>query len=290
MTMRKIASVLVLMLAAAAATVAAQEPVRAPMERPRTAAPPANAVPALLQEIGLDQKLNEQLPLSLTFRDESGREVALGDFFGERPVILALVYYECPMLCNQVLNGLTSALTVMNLNAGRDFDVVAVSFDPGETPELARAKKASYVERYGRDGAEAGWHFLTGDEREISALTRAVGFRYAYNAEVDQYAHPSGVMVATPEGRLSHYFYGIEYAPRDLRLAIVEASERRIGSPVDQLLLACFHYDPSSGKYSLAVMRLIRIAGVITLVAIGGTIVLLRRRERQQPSPGSPRD
>ncbi|HEY8536816.1 MAG TPA: SCO family protein [Vicinamibacterales bacterium] len=288
--MRKIASVLVLMLAAAAATVAAQEPVRAPMERPRTAAPPANAVPALLQEIGLDQKLNEQLPLSLTFRDESGREVALGDFFGERPVILALVYYECPMLCNQVLNGLTSALTVMNLNAGRDFDVVAVSFDPGETPELARAKKASYVERYGRDGAEAGWHFLTGDEREISALTRAVGFRYAYNAEVDQYAHPSGVMVATPEGRLSHYFYGIEYAPRDLRLAIVEASERRIGSPVDQLLLACFHYDPSSGKYSLAVMRLIRIAGVITLVAIGGTIVLLRRRERQQPSPGSPRD
>lgn len=290
MTMRKIASVLVLMLAAAAATVAAQEPVRAPMERPRTAAPPANAVPALLQEIGLDQKLNEQLPLSLTFRDESGREVALGDFFGERPVILALVYYECPMLCNQVLNGLTSALTVMNLNAGRDFDVVAVSFDPGETPELARAKKASYVERYGRDGAEAGWHFLTGAEREISALTRAVGFRYAYNAEVDQYAHPSGVMVATPEGRLSHYFYGIEYAPRDLRLAIVEASERRIGSPVDQLLLACFHYDPSSGKYSLAVMRLIRIAGVITLVAIGGTIVLLRRRERQQPSPGSPRD
>lgn len=285
--MKRLASVLVLMLTAA--TVAAQEPVRTPAERPRTSAPPSSAMPALIQEIGLDQKLNEQLPLSLRFRDESGREVALGDFFGQRPVILALVYYECPMLCNQVLNGLTSALTVMNLNAGRDFDVVAVSFDPGETPELARAKKASYVERYGREGTEAGWHFLTGGEREISALTRAVGFRYAYNAEVDQYAHPSGVMVSTPEGRLSHYFYGIEYAPRDLRLAIVEASERRIGSPVDQLLLACFHYDPSSGKYSLAVMRLVRVVGVITLVAIGGTIVLLRRRERQGPPPGSPR-
>lgn len=286
--MKRLASVLVLMLAAAAVA-AAQEAVRSPQERPLTSAPPANAMPALIQEIGLDQKLNEQLPLSLGFRDEAGRDVELGTYFGKRPVILALVYYECPMLCNQVLNGLTSTLRTLNLDVGRDFDVVAVSFDPGETPELARGKKASYVERYGREGAEAGWHFLTGDEREISALTRAVGFRYAYNAEVDQYAHPSGVMVATPDGRLSHYFYGIEYAPRDLRLAIVDASERRIGSPVDQLLLACFHYDPSSGKYSLAVMRLVRVVGVITIVAMGATVVLLRRRERQGPRRGSPK-
>ena len=285
--MKKLASVLVLMLVAAGA--AAQESRPAPGERPRTAAPPSGAMPALMQEIGLDQKLNEQLPLSLRFRDEQGRDVALGDYFGERPVILALVYYECPMLCTQVLNGLTGALKVMNLEVGRDFDVVAVSFDPDETPELARAKKAAYVERYGREASAPGWHFLTGHEREISALTRAVGFRYAYNADVDQYAHASGVMVLTPEGRLSHYFYGIEYPPRDLRLAIVESSERRIGSPVDQLLLACFHYDPASGKYSLAIMRLIRVAGVVTLVAIGGTIVLLRRRDRQGPRPGSPR-
>ena len=211
--------------------------------------------------------------------------VTLGDYFGRRPVILTLVYYECPMLCTQVLNGLTSALSVMNFTVGKDFDIVTVSFDPGETPELARAKKAAYLERYKRDGAGEGWHFLTGEPREISALTRAVGFRYAYNAEVDQYAHASGMMVLTPDGRLSHYFFGIEYAPRDLRLALIDAGERRIGSAVDQLLLACFHYDPKSGKYSLAIMKLIRMAGIVTLAAIGGVIVLLRRRERRGPRP-----
>jgi protein SCO1/2 len=266
-----------------ATTVAAQEPVRLPTERITEAVPPAGAMPTLLQDIGLDQKLNETLPLSLAFKDEQGRDVTLGDYFGQRPVILALVYYECPMLCTQVLNGLVSALGVMNFTAGREFDVVAVSFDPGETPELARGKKAAYVERYKRPGSEAGWHFLTGSQHSITQLTRAVGFRYAYNADVDQYAHASGIMVATPDGRLSHYFYGIEYGPRDLRLALIDAADRKIGSPVDQLLLACFHYDPKSGKYSLAIMRLVQAAGLLTVAGIGLGILLLRRRDRRGP-------
>jgi protein SCO1/2 len=263
--------------------VAAQEPVRPPTERITEAVPPAGAMPSLLQDIGLDQKLNETLPLTLDFVDESGRAVKLGDYFGKRPVILALVYYECPMLCTQVLNGLVSALGVMNFTVGTEFDVVAVSFDPGETPELARGKKAAYVERYKRAGSEGGWHFLTGTQHAITQLTRAVGFRYAYNAEIDQYAHASGIMVATPDGRLSHYFYGIEYGPRDLRLALIDAADRKIGSPVDQLLLACFHYDPKSGKYSLAIMRFVQGAGILTVAGIGLGILRLRRRDRRGP-------
>ncbi len=188
-------------------------------------------MPTLLQDIGLDQKLNEPLPLTLKFNDEQGREVALGDYFGRRPVILVLAYYECPMLCTQVLNGLVSAIGVLNFSVGKEFDIVTVSFDPGETPELARGKKAAYIERYKRAGAEAGWHFLTGSQHSITQLTRAVGFRYAYNAEVDQYAHPSGIIVATPDGRLSRYFYGIEYGPRDLRLALIEAADRQDRQP-----------------------------------------------------------
>jgi protein SCO1/2 len=271
---------LVLLLSA---SIAAQEPVRLPTERVTEAVPPAGAMPTLLQDIGLDQKLNETLPLTLDFVDETGKAVKLGDYFGKRPVILALVYYECPMLCTQVLNGLVSALGVMNFTVGREFDIVAVSFDPGETPELARGKKASYIDRYKRPGSDAGWHFLTGSQHSITQLTRAVGFRYAYNAEIDQYAHASGIMVATPDGRLSHYFYGIEYAPRDLRLALIDAADRKIGSPVDQLLLACFHYDPKSGKYSLAIMRLVQGAGVLTVAGIGLGILLLGRRNRRGP-------
>ena len=276
----------VILLAAAlmlAMPVAAQEPVRLPTERVTQAVPPAGAMPTLLQDIGLDQQLNEPLPLSLVFKDEQGREVRLGDYFGRRPVVLALVYYECPMLCTQVLNGLVGAIGVLNFTVGKEFDVVTVSFDPGETPELARSKKAAYLERYNRPGAEAGWHFLTGSQHSITQLTRAVGFRYAYNAEVDQFAHASGIMIATPEGRLSHYFYGIEYAPRDVRLGIIEASDRKIGSPVDQLLLACFHYDPKSGKYSLAVMTFVRVAGVLTVAGIAAGILMMRRRERRSP-------
>jgi protein SCO1/2 len=257
----------------------------APGERVGAGVPSAAGMPELLQEVGLDQKLNAQIPLNLTFKDESGRTVKLGDYFGKRPVILTLNYFECPMLCTEVLNGLTGALTTLNFSIGKDFDVVTVSFDPRDTPERASAKKANYVRRYRRDGAAEGWHFLTGNEPEISMLTRAVGFRYAYNKAVGEYAHASGVMVVTPEGRLSRYFYGIEYAPRDLKLALMESADHKIGSPVDQLLLACFHYDPASGKYSLAVMRVVRAGGVATLLVIGGAVVMLRRRERRGPPP-----
>jgi protein SCO1/2 len=260
----------------------------APGERVGAGLPSAAGMPELLQEVGLDQKLNAQIPLNLTFKDEFGRTVKLGDYFGGRPVILTLNYFECPMLCTEVLNGLTGTLKTLNLSVGKDFDVVTVSFDPRDTPERARAKKANYLERYHREGAASGWHFLTGNAPEISMLTRAVGFRYAYNKAVGQYAHASGIMVVTPEGRLSHYFYGIEYGPRDLRLALVEAGDHKIGSPVDQLLLACFHYDPASGKYSLAVMRVVRAGGVATLLVIGGAVVMLRRRERRGPLPTDP--
>jgi protein SCO1/2 len=274
---------IVLMVVLATASVAAQDPVRLPTERLTDAVPPAGAMPTLLQDIGLDQKLNEPLPLGLRFNDEQGRDVALGDYFGRRPVVLVLAYYECPMLCTQVLNGLVSAIGVLNFSVGKEFDIVTVSFDPGETPELARGKKAAYLERYKRAGAEGGWHFLTGGQHSITQLTRAVGFRYAYNAEVDQYAHPSGIVVVTPDGRLSHYFYGIEYGPRALRLALIDAADGKIGSPVDQLLLACFHYDPKSGRYSLAIMRFVKAAGILTVVGIGLTILMLRRRDRRDP-------
>jgi protein SCO1/2 len=247
--------------------------------------PPSSRMPQLLTEIGLDQKLDAQLPLDLPFRDESGRAVTLGDYFGSRPVVLTLVYYECPMLCTQVLNGLASAIGVLQFDVGREFDIVTVSFDPNETPDLATAKKASYMERYNRPGAAAGWHFLTGSAKSIEALTKAVGFRYAYNESTDQFAHVSGIMVVTPDGRLSHYFYGIEYGPRDLRLALIEAGDRKIGSAVDQLLLYCFHYDPKSAKYSVAVMRLVRSAGIATVLAIVAGIVVMRRRDKTTAGP-----
>jgi protein SCO1/2 len=249
-------------------------------ERQSSSQPPSNKLPELLNEIGLDQKLDAQLPLHLPFKDEAGRDVRLGEFFGKRPVILTLVYYECPMLCTQVLNGLTSALGVLTFSIGQEFDIVTVSFDPKETPELASAKKAAYLDRYKRDGAAKGWHFLTGDENSIAALTKAVGFRYAYNQSIDQYAHVSGIMVLTPNGKLSRYFYGIEYGPRDVRLALIEAADQKIGTPVDQLLLYCFHYDPKSARYSFAIMRIIRTAGLGTALALAAGVLVLRRRER----------
>jgi protein SCO1/2 len=277
--------ILITTLALGVGAVQAQDLGPAPGERVSTAVPPAGQMPELLREVGLDQKLNTQVPLNLRFKDEDGRVVALGDYFGKRPVILTLNYFECPMLCTEVLNGLVSALAVMNFSVGKEFDVVTVSFDPRDTPERARQKKAAYLGRYKRPGSESGWHFLTGSDHEIAALTRAVGFRYAYNAKAGQFAHASGVMVATPEGRLSHYFYGIEYGPRDLRLALVEASNHRIGTAVDQVLLACFHYDPSSGRYSMAVMTAVRAAGLAMVGLIAGAIVLMRRRERRGPLP-----
>jgi len=250
------------------------------MDPPPSGMVNANETPALLKDIGIDQRLDAPLPLSLPFVDEAGRAVRLGDFFGKRPVILALVYYNCPMLCTQVLNGMVGSLNTLSLAAGEDFDVVLVSFDPRERPENARASKEAYLTRYKHPAASAGWHFLTGREPETRALAQAVGFRYRYDSQLDQFAHASAIYVATPDGRLARYFYGIEYAPRDLRLALVEASAGKIGTPVDQILLFCFHYDPALGKYGAAVVNLVRLVGLLTVLAIAASIVWMSRRRR----------
>jgi protein SCO1/2 len=242
-------------------------------------APPAAERPKILRDIGFDQRLGETVPLDAVFRDESGRAVKLGDYFGKRPVVLALAYYECPMLCTVTLNGLASALDVVSYDPGREFEVVTVSFEPKETPELAAAKKATYLRRYRRAGASAAWHFLTGDAAEIRRLTEAVGFRYAWDETTKQYAHASGIMVLTPDGRLARYLYGVEYAPKDLRFGIYEAAQGKILSPVDHLLLYCYHYDPTLGRYGTTVMALLRVAGVLTLAGLGVLMITLRRRE-----------
>ena len=240
----------------------------------------ASARPGLLSRIAVDQRLNTQIPLDLPFVDENGRTVKLGDYFGKRPVILALVYYECPMLCTQVLNGLVTALGVMNFEPNREFDVVAVSFNPREGPGLASQKKAAYVERYGRPHTAPGWHFLTGTQESISRLTDAVGFRYEYDPEIKQFAHGAAIEVLTPGGVLSKYFYGIEYSARDIRLGLIEASEERIGSAIDDVLLFCYHYDPATGKYGAAVLRLVRAGAIATVVVFLSFLTVSLRRER----------
>ncbi len=235
-------------------------------------------LPPALQGITLEQMLNHQAPLDLVFRDEFGRPMPLSTYFsGNKPVILALVYYTCPMLCNMVLNGLESSLRPIALDPGKDFEVVAVSFDPRDTPEIAAAKKASYLQRYHRQGTDNGWHFLTGDEASIKALTAAVGFRYKFDAATGQFAHVSAIMILTPEGKLSRYFYGVEYAPRDVRLGLVEASRNQIGNPVDQVLLFCYHYDPATGKYGAVAMNMVRFGGA-TFVLICGTFLFVAWR------------
>jgi protein SCO1/2 len=226
-------------------------------------------IPESLRNVGIDQKLNEQVPPGLVFRDETGKVVHLGEYFGSKPVVLALVYFECPMLCTQVLNGLVSSLKTLNFTIGKEFEVITVSFNPHEGPPLAAAKKEAYLDRYSRPGSEGGWHFLTGGEEAIQALTKAVGFRYAYDSRTGQFAHASGIMLLTPQGRVSRYFYGIEYAPRDVRLGLVEASANKIGTVTDQLLLFCYNYDPREGKYSAVILNLIRLGGVLTLLALG---------------------
>lgn len=243
---------------------------------------PANERPAALREVGIDQKLDGQLPLDAMFKDETGRDVAIGDYFGKgRPVVLALVYYDCPMLCTQVLNGMTGALKTISLNAGTDFDVIALSFDPREAPKLARAKKIAYMGRYGRPGTEQGWHFLTGTPEAIARVTDAVGFRYTFDEQLGQFAHGALITVLTPDARISRYLYGIDYGGRDLRLALVEASSGAIGTPVDQALLYCYHWDPTTGRYGFFVMNLVRGAGVLTLLGFGTFIVVSLRRERR---------
>ena len=242
-------------------------------------AQPAAARPPILKDVGFDQRLGETIPLDIALRDEAGRTVRLRELFGKRPVVLTLVYYECPMLCTLTLNSLSSALATLSFDIGREFDVVTVSFDPRETPPLAAAKKTAYLKRYGRPGAEGGWHFLTGDPEEIARLTAAVGFRYQWDEEIRQFAHPSGLVVLTPEGRITRYLYGIEYAPKDLRLGLVEASERKIGTPLDQALLFCYQYDPATGRYGLLTLRLVRGGAILTVLALGGFIFSMRRKE-----------
>jgi protein SCO1/2 len=233
-----------------------------------------------LREIGFDQNLDRPVPLDTVFRDEAGRTVRLGDYFGRRPVVLVFAYYDCPMLCTQVINGLSSALGVLSLEPGKDFEIVTVSFNPKDTPATASAKKATYLERYHRPGADAAWHFLSGDQSSIDRLTKAAGFRYVWDAQTNQFAHPTGVIVLTPEGRLARYLFGIEYGPRNLRFALVEASAGRIGSAVDSLLLYCYHYDPATGRYGLVIMRAMRIGGAVTVLTLVAFIVVMLRKER----------
>jgi protein SCO1 len=242
---------------------------------------PSSQMPAVLQDVTFDQRLNEQLPLDLPFTDEDGRNVRLGDYFGDRPVVLAFVYYECPMLCTQVLNGLTNSLMVLDETVGREFDVVAVSFDPRETPVLASGKKRINLDRYRRPESAAGWHFLTGEEPSIKALTAAAGFNYTWDERTQQFAHPSGIVVATPDGRVSRYFFGIDYAPRDVKFALIESSAGRIGSAIDRLLLYCYHYDPSTGSYGFVAMGAVRIGAAVTLLALMGFVVISIRRENR---------
>jgi protein SCO1/2 len=242
--------------------------------------PPMQATPGVLQEIGWDQKLGDRLPLDLAFHDESGKAVKLGDYFGKKPVVLSLVYYQCPMLCTLSLNGLAGALEVLSFVPGQEFEVVTVSFDPKEGPVLAAAKKKAYMARYKRSEAERGWHFLTGSKESVDALTRAVGFRYVWDADTKQFAHPAGMLVATPEGRVSHYLFGVEYSPKDLRLALVDAAGGKIGNTVDQVLLFCYQYDPKTGRYSASILSVLRLLAVATVLAIGGFILTTSMRRR----------
>jgi protein SCO1/2 len=237
-------------------------------------------LPAGLHGVGIDQKLDQQVPLNLMFRDEAGHAVPLSMFFHGKPVLLAPVYYRCPMLCTQILNGVAGALKAVSFDPGKDFEVVAFSFDPKDTPEIASAKRQMYLKRYGRPGTANGWHFLTADPPSIQSLTEAIGFHYRYDAVNDQFAHASAVMLLTPEGRLSRYFYGVEYSPRDLRLGLVEASANKIGNPVDEALLFCFHYDPATGKYGAFAMNLLRLAGA-GFALVGGVFLWVAfRRDR----------
>jgi protein SCO1 len=242
----------------------------------------ANPPPDILKRVGIEQHLNTQVPLDLKFRDESGREVKLGDYFGKKPVVLSMVYYECPMLCGEVLNGESAVFSELKFDIGKEYDVVTVSFDPSETPELARVKKKSFVERYARTGGDEGWHFLTGDQASIEALTKAVGFNYAWDRDTKQFAHAAAIMVLTPDGHLAQYFYGVEYSPKDLRFALVQASQSKIGNVVDQILLYCYHYDPRTGKYGAVISRALQIGGGLTVLILGGFILIMFRLEPQK--------
>ncbi|MGA2375444.1 MAG: SCO family protein [Candidatus Sulfotelmatobacter sp.] len=241
--------------------------------------PPANTRPPRLENVGIEQHLDAQVPPDLTFRDETGKTVKLGDYFGRKPLILNLVYYNCTMLCGEALAGLASAMRLVKFDVGNEFDVVTVSFDPRETPEIAAARKKDYVRRYGRANAAAGWHFLTGPADSVNALTKAVGFQYQYDAKTNQYAHATAIMVLTPQGRISRYFYGVDFPPKDLRMGLVEASQGKIGNAVDAVLLFCYHYDPETGKYGAMVANILRLAAGATILFIGAFLFVLWRMD-----------
>jgi protein SCO1/2 len=259
-----------------------------PLYSPRTYDPNVDVttgLPPALKEIGIEQKLNEQLPLDIEMKDEDGKIVRLGDYFNKgRPVLIAFVYYECPMLCSQVLNGLTGSLKGISFDAGKEFDVLAISFDASEfdKPELAKAKKAAYMERYGRPGTEGGWHFLTGSEESIKAVTSAAGFSFKWDEKSQQFAHAAAIIVATPEGKLSRYLFGIDYSPKDLKFGIMESAENKVGNLAEKLMLYCYHYDPSTGKYGLAVMNVMRLGGIATLIGIGAMLFVFWRRGKRK--------
>ena len=261
-----------------------------------TMSPPANVRPPGLKNVGIEQHLNQQIPPALAFRDETGKSVQLGDYFGKKPMILNLVYYQCPMLCGEVLSGLESALRVLKFDVGKEFDVLTVSFDPKETPEMATAKKAEYLRRYGRPSAAAGWHFLTGPAASIDALTKAAGFQYQYDSKTGQFAHATAIMVLTPEGKIAQYYYGVEFAPKDLRLGLIQASQNKIGTVVDQVLLYCYHYDPDTGKYGAIISRVLQLAAGATVLILGTFLVVMFRmsptkvaRQQQMPNGKRPR-
>jgi len=241
---------------------------------------------AFLKEIGFDQKLGAQLPLDATFTDEMGRAVRLGEYFGQKPVIMLITYFSCTMLCPLLLDGLVRTLRPVSFDIGEQFTVLTVSINPRETPSIAASRKELYVQRYGRPGAERGWHFLTGKADAIHALTQAVGFRYAYDKKKDEYAHAAGIVIFTPEGKAARYLYGVEFSPRDMRLALIEAANNAIGNPVDQILLYCYHYDPLTGKYGVVIMNVLRLAGSATAVALGSFMVVMFRRDRRKAAAG----
>jgi protein SCO1/2 len=243
---------------------------------------PSTKKPRILEQVGVDQKIGGQVPPALTFRDETGREVRLGDFFGRRPVVLALAYYNCPMLCTQVLNGITGSLRTLDFQPGRDYEVVVVSIDPREGPRLAGQKKEVYVSHFGRPGTAPGWHFLTGRDENIHALADAVGFRYKYDPNIDQFAHAAVFEVLTPSGVVSQYFYGIEFAPRDVKFALIQSSGNTLGTMADQVLLFCYHYDPASGRYGANIINAVRAGGILLMVAFGTFLFVNLRRERRQ--------
>ena len=248
------------------------------------------AKPPGLENVGIDQLLGQQVPLDLKFRNEAGQSVQLRDYFKSgRPVIVNLVYYQCPMLCGEVLQGLSAAVKVLKFTPGKEYEVVTVSIDPREGPELAAQKKQSVMERLGRPDSAKGWHFLVGDQPNIDALAKAIGWHYQYDAKIDQFAHAAGIVLVTPEGKIAQYYYGVEYSARDLRLGIVEASQNKVGSLADQVLLYCYHYDPRTGKYGAVVTNMVRLGGALTVFILGGFLIVLYRSEPRAKGIGTGR-